>query len=120
VAGVAFLLTSQSNVTAGVVADKAQTLFQWAVHQPSVAAAATGSDVQARVDEAGWCLQTIEGHQAPPVNIPGVSCKQATGTEWWQSTLVGSLITGGFGFVAALVGLLSVQARFGFQKSPST
>lgn len=126
VVGVFFLIATQPSPSAATVADRAQTLFAW-VRQPADAlplattgspAAADRQQLEIRVDDASLCLQAIQGHDAPPTSVPGISCAAASTAPWWRTTLTGALITSGIGALTALLALLNLPRRFGFQRSP--
>jgi hypothetical protein len=128
VVGIFFLLSSQGQPSASAAVGTAPTVLAWA-GQPAVQLdAAKVSDAQVaqvhqqldtRSREAEWCLQAIEGQQAPAVAIPGVTCAPVS-VPWWRRTLTGSLITGGIAVLTGLVGILALRSRYGFQKSPAS
>ena len=125
VAGVFFVWSSHAQPSPSAVAGTAQTVLAWA-GQPAdqldvgvSAAQITGvhQQLDARSREAEWCLLAIEGQRAPSAAIPGVTCAPGT-VLWWRSTLTGSLITGGIAVFTALVGIVALRSKYGFQKSP--
>lgn len=61
----------------------------------------------------------IEGQHTPALTIPGISCAKAS-APWWQKTLTGSLITDGIAVLTALVSIIALRSRYGFQKSPTS
>jgi hypothetical protein len=125
IAGIFFVWSSQAQPTPSAVAGTAQTVLAWA-GQPTdqfdapVSAAqitAVHQQLDARSQEAEWCLLAIEGQHTPSVTIPGVTCAPVT-VPWWRSALAGSLITGAIAVCTALVGIVALRSKYGFQKSP--
>jgi|GEM_PF-3010093 len=124
-----YVLLSNGEPSVGTTADKAETLWEWArepanqlelTGQPTAQQiTATRHELDNRVRDAGWCLQRIEGHAAPSVQIPGIDCSPVV-TPIWRTSQAGSLITGGIAVITAILGIVNLQGRFGFQKSPST
>jgi hypothetical protein len=128
VAAIFFVWSSQTRPTTVTVDGTAQTVLAW-VNEPTIrfdvahVKAARLARVHRRLDirslRAGWCLRAIEGQQTPAVTIPGVICKP-TSAPWWQTTLAGSLITGGIAVLTAIVGIVALRSHYGFQQSPSS
>jgi hypothetical protein len=108
VVGIFFLLTSQSQSSAITAGDRSLAVVAWAT-KPGTA----------RASQAQSCLLLIEGHQAPPVTVPGVTCAPPT-TPWWRSALIGSLVTGCIAILAALVGIFALPSHYKFGKNPTS
>lgn len=128
VATLTFAWFTYSNASAAaVIADRASVIFEW-VRQPADdlpsnptadQMAAAREDLDSRVRNAAWCLQSVLGNQAPAASIPSVECASSK-TPWWQSSAFGALITGVLGIATAFLGLANLRSRFGFQKSPGS
>lgn len=125
-AGIFFVWSSQAQSTTTTIADKAQTMLTWATEPADrLGTAALGSaDIQQthrelarRSRQAGWCLQTAQGREAPPATIPGVTCSPAK-RDWWKDPVAGSLVTGAIATLTAITGIAALRLRYGFQKTP--
>jgi hypothetical protein len=108
VVGVFFLLASQGQPSATAAGDRSLAVVAWST-KPGTS----------RASQAESCLLLIEGHQAPPVTIPGVICAPPA-TPWWRSALTGSLVTGFIAVLAALVGILTLPSHYRFGKNPKS
>jgi hypothetical protein len=110
-----FFLSSTSAAPAG--GEQATALFEW-VSQPALSNPSP-TTIAKRAEQAQRCMTLINGHEAPPTTIPGISCSPPTLT-WSQDPLVGSLFAGGFALLAALVAFLPLRKQFGFQGTAAT
>ncbi|MDH6110107.1 hypothetical protein P3T36_005833 [Kitasatospora sp. MAP12-15] len=126
VATLIFVPLSQAPPT--VIADKSQVLLAWTSEPVSQLDAAEPNDfdpliarihqdLDRRAVQVGWCLQKIQGHQAPPATVPGITCASAT-VPWWRTPQFATLVTVGIALVTAMVSLLALRSRYGFQKRP--
>jgi hypothetical protein len=103
-----FVLATANQPPATTAADRALVITAWAAQH--------GAN-RARIAEN--CLLGIEGHQAPPAAIPGVSCTPPT-TPWWRSTLTGAIVAGLLAVATALVAVFTLPSHYAFGKKPST
>ena len=127
-AGVVFLIVGQQQTTVSATADKAQAVLEWVrqpVRQLDDIPAPTGVELEAerrrldaRINQAGRCLQQLQGHQDQAASIPGITCASVT-PPWWKTQAAGSLITAAIALITALMGLATLKNRYGFQKNPA-
>lgn len=109
--GLYFLLASQTEPTSTTLSDTSQSLVAWVAQAPP-------SDTSTRSEEAGLCLQRLEGHQVAVAPIPEIACTPPT-TPWWKSTVVGSIVIASIGAITALVGVVTLRSHYSFRKSPA-
>lgn len=102
-----FVLSTANQPPANTIGDRALTITAWAAQHDAN---------RARI--AGSCLLSIEGHQAPPAAIPGVTCIPPA-TPWWRSPLTGSIMAGLLAVATALVAVFTLPSHYGFGKKPS-
>lgn len=74
--------------------------------------------VDAQITTAEDCLVTLQGGQAPPATIPGVTCTPPA-TSGWSAQTVGGVTTAVIALLTATLGFLSLASKYGFQESPS-
>jgi hypothetical protein len=125
VAAIFFLWSSHSQPTPSALLGTAQTVLAWADQPVDQLDAGFSADqimavhqqLDTRSRQAQWCLLAIEGQKTPSVSIPGVTCAPVA-VSWWRSTLTGSLITGVIAVFTALLGIVALRNKYGFQKSP--
>jgi hypothetical protein len=103
-----FVLAAANQPPATTAADRALVITAWAAQHGAS---------RARIAEN--CLLGIEGHQAPPATIPGVSCTPPT-TPWWRSTLTGAIVAGLLAIATTLVAVYTLPSHYAFGKKPST
>lgn len=125
VVAVFFLWSSHAQPSPSALVGTAQTVLAW-VGQPadkldvdvsSAQVVVVRQQLDTRSREAQWCLLATEGQKTPSVTIPGVTCAPAT-VPWWRSSFTGSLITGGIAVLTALIGIVALRSKYGFQRSP--
>jgi hypothetical protein len=102
-----FVLSTANQPPATTAADRALVITAWATQ-----------DGASRARIAENCLLGIEGHEAPPATIPGVSCTPPT-TPWWRSTLTGAVVAGLLAIATALVAVFTLPSHYAFGKKPS-
>lgn len=107
-----FVWSAASSPAATTVNDRAQALIQW-VNDPRAA-----GDAQSRAAQAEACLSEIRDQTEVDVTVANISCASVK-TPWWRQSTVGSLITGAIGLLTTLLGALTLNNKFGFQKAPT-
>ena len=118
------LLSVVMPAPADSTADRAHAVLLWAGQpltnlnstiQPTVIAQAhAGLDNRALRTE--WCLQSIQGHQAPAAGVPSISCAP-TATSWWRKNWT-AVCGGGLSLLTALTVVWAAARRSRFQQSP--
>lgn len=74
--------------------------------------------VDARITTGGDCLSLLQGDQAPAATVPGVMCTKSSGSDWSAKTAAG-VVTTALAVLTAILGLLALTSKYGFQQSPS-
>jgi hypothetical protein len=128
VAALVLLLLQPTEPTVATTADKAQAVLEWA-RQPADTLpnsptadqmAGARHELDRRIQQASWCLQTLQGHQAPATpSIPGITCESPQ-PALWQNPNAAPLVAAILAVITAVLGLVKLQGSFGFQKTPTT
>jgi len=101
-----FVLSTANQPPATAVADRALTITAW-----------VGQHDANRARLAEYCMLGMEGHQAPKVAIPGVSCTPPA-TPLWRSTLTGAIVSGILAVLTALAAVFVLPSHYRFGKKP--
>jgi hypothetical protein len=122
-AGLYFAIWGAHPTGAATVADRAQTALEW-VEEPvdrfnaqSPGVAAARRTVHLREVQASRCLDKLGAREAPAATVPGVNCNVES-PPWYRSQDSAAWVTLAVGLLTALVAILGLRDKFGFQKNP--
>jgi hypothetical protein len=74
--------------------------------------------VDSRITTGENCLALLQGEQAPPAAVPGIKCTSPS-TSPWSAQTVGGLITAVIALMTAILGLVGLTTKYGFQANPA-
>jgi hypothetical protein len=117
-ASVYFALAASGD-TGPSTAATAQAAVLW-LRQPLDAApsgTADPSQLGRRLTQVSICLQELAGQPSTGARIPHVDCA-AEAVPWYRSSTAGALVTGAIALLTAGIGVIALNGRYGFGKSP--